>query len=324
MERIENAFIRNHFQADYVNDAGGWSAIQSAVLNARRICGNPDKFPKANFDYLEKLDLEGTCVLLGAPVQYIIYQQRASALSSKGRERKMTKNKEITGWHFAGSALRDGRPLPKDGEWLIHEGDVVICETGLHASRRVIDALQYAPGSTICRVTCRGIVTEQGDKLVCRGRRIDWRIEDGDEVLRSFARKAALSVIHLWNAPDVVRRYLETGDETLRGAARDAAWDAAWAAARAAARDAAWAAAWDAVRDAAWDAARDAARAAARAAARDAARAAARDAARAVKLTEFNATLEQMLTDEHAKRLAACPPSAHTKEEEDDKPRSRN
>jgi len=177
---------------------------------------------------------------------------------------------EITGWHFAGSALRDGRPLPKDGEWLIHEGEIVMCETGLHASRRVIDALQYAPGSTICRVTCRGVVAEhENDKLVCRERRIDWRIENGDDVLRSFARKAALSVIHLlWDAPDVVRRYLETGDEALRAAA----WDAAWAAARAAA----WDAAWDAARAAAWDA----------------------------KRSEFNTLLEQMLTDEHARQPA--------------------
>jgi hypothetical protein len=166
----------------------------------------------------------------------------------------------IKAWHFAGSHLRDGRPLPKDGEWHIHEGEVVICATGLHASRRVIDALQYAPGSTICRVSCRKVVTEhENDKLVCRERRIDWRIENGDDVLRAFARKAALSVIHLWNAPDVVRRYLETGDESLRAAAWDAAWDAARDAAWDAARDAAWDAAWDAAGDAAWDAAGDAA-----------------------------------------------------------------
>jgi hypothetical protein len=70
-ERIENAFIRSHFCADTVADAGGWLAIQGAVLNARKILSNPDKFPKANFDYLETLDLEGTSCLLGAPVQFI-------------------------------------------------------------------------------------------------------------------------------------------------------------------------------------------------------------------------------------------------------------
>lgn len=72
MERITNQFIRNHFSSDTVSDAGGWPAIQGAVLNARKILANPDKFPKANFDYLERLDLEGTCCLLAAPVQFIV------------------------------------------------------------------------------------------------------------------------------------------------------------------------------------------------------------------------------------------------------------
>jgi hypothetical protein len=192
---------------------------------------------------------------------------------------------EIQAWHFAGAGLRDGRPLPADGEWLVHEGEVAICESGLHASERVIDALQYAPGSTICRVTCRDIVAREDDKLVCRARRIDWRIENADDLLRAFARKAALSVIHLWDAPDIVRRYLETGDESIRDAAWAAARDAAWAAARAAARGAARDAAWDAAWAAAWDAARDAARAAAW------------DAARDAKHAEFNTLLERMIVE---------------------------
>jgi len=51
-----------------------------------------------------------------------------------------------------------------------------------------------------------------------------------------FARWCALQVVHLWDCPDVVKRYLETVDEGLRGvipAAADAAaaaWNASWAA----------------------------------------------------------------------------------------------
>jgi hypothetical protein len=208
---------------------------------------------------------------------------------------------EVAAWHFTGKTLRDGRQLPADGEWLIHDGpEVVMCETGLHASRRVIDALQYAPGPTICRVTCRRIVDERkNDKLVCWERRIDWRIESADDLLRSFARKAALSVIHLWDAPAIVKQYLETGDESIRDAARAAAMAVARAAAMAAAMAVAWDAAWAAAWDAAWDAARVAARAAARAAAMAAAMDAAMDAAWDAKLTEFNELLEQMLTEEH-------------------------
>lgn len=75
MERthIENAFIREHFYTDHVESLpGGWKAIQDAVLRARRILSEPQTYPHADFDYLEKLDLEGTSCLLGAPVQYIV------------------------------------------------------------------------------------------------------------------------------------------------------------------------------------------------------------------------------------------------------------
>jgi hypothetical protein len=63
-----------------------------------------------------------------------------------------------------------------------------------------------------------------------------------DEAL--FARKCALSVAHLWKMPNIVRQYLETGDESIRVEARDiAAAAAAYAAAYAArsARSAAYA-----------------------------------------------------------------------------------
>ena len=180
----------------------------------------------------------------------------------------------IKAWHFVGDRLRDGRPIPKDGVWLRHEGQIRICVSGLHASLRPWDALLYAPGSVLCYVECRGDIHEHDDKLACRGRRILVRA-DMTETCRFFARMQALSVIHLWPStpPDVVLDYLMAGDESLRRAARDAARDAAWAASRDAVWDAAWDASRDASRDAAWDAARATARDATSAAAWDAARA---------------------------------------------------
>lgn len=180
-------------------------------------------------------------------------------------------SESVLAWHFAGDALWDGRPVPPDGEWLVHDGDVVPRESGLHASERIIDALKYAPGKTICRVELRGDIQRHGgDKIVGRKRRILWRV-NGELLLREFARQCALDVIHLWDAPEVVRRYLETGDESIRAIARAAACDVALAAACDVAWDAVRAAAWDAAWRAAWDAVRAASRAAARAA-RDAAR----------------------------------------------------
>jgi hypothetical protein len=184
--------------------------------------------------------------------------------------------KQITGYHFTGDTLRDGRPIPTVGAWLKHEGDIIVCQSGLHASKHPFDALQYAPGNKLHKVILRGDLQTHGepiDKYVGRERKILATI-DAEKLLRDFARGSALKVMHLWNAPEIVKDYLETGDESLRAAARDAAWDTAWAVARDAAWDAAWDTAWDAAwavarysaRDAAWDTARDAAWTSARAA----------------------------------------------------------
>jgi hypothetical protein len=213
----------------------------------------------------------------------------------------------IRAYHFTGPTLRDGAPVPADGVWLEHAGPVVMCESGLHASRDPFDALQYAPGGTLCLVDVDGDVSEQSGKLAGRRRRIVARI-DADALLWQFARQCATNVLHLWDAPDVVRAYLQTGNEELRAAARDAgdaraAWAAqaaAWAAQAAAwaARDAAWAA---------WAAAHRAAQAAAQADARDA-----RDAAWAAQAAAWAARDAQAAAwdaawDAWAARAAAWP-----------------
>src|SRR5690606_9721348 len=154
----------------------------------------------------------------------------------------------ILAYHFVNNTLRDGRPVPADGEWLEHDGPIVICKSGLHASRRPWHALMYAPGPVLCLVEVEGIEAEHEDKLVARRRRLVRRVELTDD-LRAFARQCALDVIHLWDAPDVVRRYRETGDESLR--------NAAWAAATDTMRDVTTAAIWDIAKAAAWDAARE-------------------------------------------------------------------
>ena len=168
-------------------------------------------------------------------------------------------------WHFTADKLRDGRPLPRNGRWLKHDGPVEICKSGLHASREPFDALQYAPGDTLCLVEVEDVVKEQDDKLVARRRKIIARI-DATKLLRYFARMQALSCLDKWqdNPPDVVLAYLMTGDETLRSVAESAAWSAAWSATWNAAESAAWSATWNA----AWSAAESAAGSAAESAAR--------------------------------------------------------
>jgi len=138
-------------------------------------------------------------------------------------------------WHFVGETLRNGDPVPADGVWLKYKGPLVMCESGLHASPTPFAALHYAPGPILCQVELAGEIIKDADKYVASRRKIIRRI-DATELLRYFARMQALSVIHLWDPPDIVLDYLMTGDESLRAAAWDAAWDAA--------RDAVWDAAW--------------------------------------------------------------------------------
>lgn len=115
------------------------------------------------------------------------------------------------GWHFTdGDKLRDGRPLPPIGEWLVHDGPVEMCKSGLHYSPTILDALSYAPGCHLHRVSVRNVVKKQDDKAVCRRRRID-ESADMTWALVSFAENCA------------------TRAEWAERAAGEAAW-AAWAA----------------------------------------------------------------------------------------------
>lgn len=143
---------------------------------------------------------------------------------------------EMIYYHFTGSTLRNGNPIPPIGEWLAFEGKPIPCECGLHASPDAFDALQYAPGETLHQVELDGVIVPHGDpvdKFAAQKRKIIASV-DATPILCLFACRVALDVIHIWNAPLIVREYLETGDESKR----DAAWAAARATARATARDA--------------------------------------------------------------------------------------
>ena len=132
----------------------------------------------------------------------------------------------LLAWHFCQLyQLRDGRAVPPDGEMLRHDGELIPCHAGLHASERLLDALAYAPGPLLCRVRLSGArLPHSDDKFVSAERTILWRF-DATDLLRVFARRCGLDVAHLWNAPGVVRDYLETGQEDLRKAAGYAAAD---------------------------------------------------------------------------------------------------
>ena len=156
-----------------------------------------------------------------------------------------------TYYHFTSNKLRDGRPIPPIGEWLEHEGPVIPCKSGLHASEHPADALKFAPGCMLHLVELDGEIIPHGDDKVVASRRRIIATIDATDLLDGYTRWCALRIIDRWDAPDIVRRFLETGDDTLRSEAIKAAWvateartawvaeaRAAWAAAAKAARTA--------------------------------------------------------------------------------------
>ena len=182
-------------------------------------------------------------------------------------EKKAVEVKRIRAWHFCSDGkLRDGKKVVVGKTYTV-KGPLVMCEHGLHWSRRIIDALQYAPGSTICLVEAWGDTQEQSDKGVSTHRKVLAKV-NGEKLLRLFAADCAEEALTLckvtdkrsWQAVEVARKYANgkaTKEElaTARAAARAASRAAAGAASRAASWDAAGDAAWAAARDAAGDAA---------------------------------------------------------------------
>ena len=175
----------------------------------------------------------------------------------------------------------DGRAV-RVGETLTVDGDPVLCEHGLHASRRVLDALEYGRGSILACVRLSGQIVEGDDKLAGTARETVW-LGDVSATLHRFACDVAERALQAERAagrePDP-RSWaaIATKRRWLAGEATDAALDeATWAAreaakaaaasntamassvARAAAEaaEAAWSAAWSATatevaRTAAW------------------------------------------------------------------------
>jgi len=101
----------------------------------------------------------------------------------------------ILAWHFLSDAglMRDGRK-PRKVE--THKGPLILCDSGLHASRDILDALRYAPGVVLCRVRCSGEIEQDNDKLACTRREILWRM-DVRNTLREFARLCALRAVRI-------------------------------------------------------------------------------------------------------------------------------
>ncbi len=75
--------------------------------------------------------------------------------------------KTMLGSHFlaADRRLQHGaREVVEVGRTYRAEGPLVMCRNGMHASKRALDALKYAPGPVVCRVQLGGEALHDSDK----------------------------------------------------------------------------------------------------------------------------------------------------------------
>lgn len=167
------------------------------------------------------------------------------------------------GWHFVASDRRlgygDNRYVRKGAVHTVM-GPVRLCNHGLHASRRLMDALSYAPGPVVCRVRLGGEIVYSDDKAVAMRREVLWTL-DATNILHEFAcilagdalRRAGVTDERSWTAIKVKRAWVAgkaTDDELA--AARLAAWNAAWDAVWGEVKEAAWGAVEATGKNGAW------------------------------------------------------------------------
>ena len=158
---------------------------------------------------------------------------------------------KILAWHFVPDSRilqhEGGKCLAVEPGYIYSEDSrkLIICQVGLHASRRVYGALNFAAGSQLCRVRIWGAIAEEDDKIVGRHREV-LAVKDVASELRLWGcwcvRNTPISGGKtIWDllTDERSRNAVEVAEKFARGEATSeqlstawaAAWDAAWVAA---------------------------------------------------------------------------------------------
>ncbi len=184
--------------------------------------------------------------------------------------------KKIKGYKFIQKNMKSqrGNLKWKVGEWIKHEGEIELCNEGLHACRTALQSLSYVYGDKWFIVEAKGkFKEEKGDKFVCSEMRLVKELPI-NKIVKLFAIRCAKRCLkhyekeypndkRVFAAIEGAELYLDKKIKLPELKKRiDAAWSArsaAWSAARSAesAARSAWSAE-SAARSAAWSAARSA------------------------------------------------------------------
>ncbi len=104
----------------------------------------------------------------------------------------------VRAWHWCGENMRtrytDRRIVV--GKTLTVKGPPLLCSRGLHASKNILDALQYAPGPILCRVELSGEIVTGSDKLAATKRKVLWCM-DATPILRQWIKECVARCSHL-------------------------------------------------------------------------------------------------------------------------------
>jgi hypothetical protein len=126
----------------------------------------------------------------------------------------------VLAWH-----LCEGSSCPSDGTEQTYAGHIVLGEAGFHAYLHPADLLGVSRAyarPVACLVACTEIHDRDATRLVCRRWRVVAKVNVAD-VAWPYARAEAARVADYWRAPEIVRRYLATGDTAILGQALVAA-----------------------------------------------------------------------------------------------------
>jgi hypothetical protein len=166
-----------------------------------------------------------------------------------------------TAWKVLEKGMKSscGTAKWKKGVWKEHKGDLELCNSGFHASKLLVDAIQFVTPGIICHIEYDGNILEEEDKFVARRMRVLKTYRFTKRMAVEFAIYCASSCLKNFEKefPDdkrpreailAAKRWLKNPSQKNK--------NDAWSAARSA-ESAAWSAAWSA-ESATWSAARSA------------------------------------------------------------------
>jgi hypothetical protein len=94
----------------------------------------------------------------------------------------------ILAWHFVPADMCTAYGKLQVAVGVKHHVDppIVMCERGLHASPRILDALSFCLGPVVCRVRLSGEIVRGDSKIVATDREVLWLV-NAARALRWFA-----------------------------------------------------------------------------------------------------------------------------------------